>query len=764
MALHVYTSRTHRPPPPADPMTSTETAKSGAAPRSNWNPNRMSYIFSAVVPADYTEGSSPGAPAPTSVVSPPSTAQPAVSNKPQYESLSAPLSRNPSTGMRQQERKHLEMFLTELDRLEQGQRDGRLEDPVMVALELYQKFLMNGAQFEVLIDSAVRYEVLDRIDMGLSIHDIFDNVKTKVTATVAAQDAAPRRSATFATVTGSFPPAPQPPSAPTPSTAHAGSAAGAAKAAAASPSHISASTSSSPSSSPAPAATAFKPHRPLSQRPASPVMGQKPSVPSDTPASTSTSDRPSSPSPASGTSHAVSSSSSSSRPISPPGTRPISPERSPPSAGRKADSASSPGSKKWGMRLSLNPWRKTKGKVVVSLPFNIKHDMHVDYDEEVGFVGLPPEWKAALDTSGIDRGDIAANPKAVLDILQFKMSYDADQAAKEQNAAKERAAAKDSTPSLPPSVMESMWSVPLPLGEDCNVSISELVSSEDPRSRFANSEMIGVGGAAEVFLATDKKTNQRVAIKKMKLSSQNLKDLTTEIHIMKTSRHENIVDFVEAFIVDHDKLWVVMEYCEAGCLTEVLNQYEAVQLTEKQIATVARDTVRGLQYIHAHNRIHRDIKSDNILISSSGEMKIADFGYAAQLSNQKKQRTTVVGTPYWMSPELIHGSYYDTKVDIWSLGIMCMEMAEGEPPYIDLTPLRALFMITTKGIPPLKEPARWSPEFKTFISMCLATNPKERPTATQLMTHPFILKAGPASDLVPAIREAKKHQDSKKYM
>jgi len=265
-----------------------------------------------------------------------------------------------------------------------------------------------------------------------------------------------------------------------------------------------------------------------------------------------------------------------------------------------------------------------------------------------------------------------------------------------------------------------------------------------------------------VFLATDRVSKRRVAIKKMKLSSQNLKDLTTEIHIMKTSKHENIVEFMDAYIVDHDKLWVVMEYCEWGCLTEVLNQHEAVQLNERQIATIARDTICGLQYIHAFNRIHRDIKSDNILIGSGGEIKLADFGYAAQLTLQKKQRTTVVGTPYWMSPELIHGSCYDTKVDIWSLGIMCMEMAEGEPPYIDLTPLRALFMITTKGIPPLKNPDKWSTDFRSFVSVCLGTSPKDRPTSTQLLAHPFLQKAGASSDLVPAIKMAKQHQESKK--
>jgi len=227
---------------------------------------------------------------------------------------------------------------------------------------------------------------------------------------------------------------------------------------------------------------------------------------------------------------------------------------------------------------------------------------------------------------------------------------------------------------------------------------------------------------------------------------------------MKTSTHPNIVSYIESYIVE-DRLWVVMEFMGNGCLTELLNQYEAVRLTEKHIATICRETLRGLQYIHNLNRIHRDIKSDNILLGANGEVKLADFGYAAQLTAQRIVRTTVVGTPYWMSPELIHGNNYDTKVDIWSLGIMCMEMAEGEPPYIELTPLRALFMITTKGIPPLREPQQWSVEFKDFLGKCLETSPSNRPTATALLAHPFIQKAGTSADLITPISTARRHAE-----
>jgi len=238
-----------------------------------------------------------------------------------------------------------------------------------------------------------------------------------------------------------------------------------------------------------------------------------------------------------------------------------------------------------------------------------------------------------------------------------------------------------------------------------------------------------------------------------------MKLLVTEIGIMKTSVHPNIVGYIDSFLVG-ETIWVVMEFMAGGCLTEVLEQYEnGVEMTESQIATVSKDTLQGLAYIHTLHRIHRDIKSDNLLLGDDGSVKLADFGYAAQLTQEKSKRNTIVGTPYWMAPELIRGQNYDQKVDLWSLGIMCMEMAEGEPPYMEFPPLRALFLITTKGIPDLKDMGRWSPEFRDFVKKCLDKDSDTRPEAAELLRHPFLRKCCHPSELVQLTQLAKRAKE-----
>jgi len=304
-----------------------------------------------------------------------------------------------------------------------------------------------------------------------------------------------------------------------------------------------------------------------------------------------------------------------------------------------------------------------------------------------------------------------------------------------------------------------MDNAPVPLPSEENLSLDSLVSKENPATIFTDMRKIGEGAAGEVFLGTDNRKNLKVAIKKMALNSESLKLIITEICIMKTSRHPNIVEYMDSFIVQ-DQLWVVMEYMGGGCLTEILEQFDHIQLAEAQIALVCKETLRALQYIHSLHRIHRDIKSDNILLNDAGEVKIADFGYAAQLTQKQQKRTTVVGTPYWMAPELIRGHDYGVKVDIWSLGIMVMEMAEGEPPYMEYPPLRALFLITTKGIPELKEPYKWSDDFKDFLQQSLIKDPDSRPDAKALSAHAFLKKACPTSQLVPAIKESRKAKET----
>jgi len=311
------------------------------------------------------------------------------------------------------------------------------------------------------------------------------------------------------------------------------------------------------------------------------------------------------------------------------------------------------------------------------------------------------------------------------------------------------------------SPAQSRTTVVMPLPAEKNLVLNELLAPGDPDTIFVEQKKIGEGAAGTVFVATDNRTGQQVAVKKMKLDDESTELIVSEIHMMKSSNHPNIIGYIDAYSKNND-LWVVMEYMDQGMLTEWLEQYPfgPCQMSEPEIAFIMGETLKALKYIHNLHRVHRDIKSDNILLNDRGEVKLADFGYAAQLTQQKQKRNTIVGTPYWMAPELIRGQSYDTKVDIWSLGIMAMEMAEGEPPYMEFPPLRALFLISTKGIPPLKEEDKWSADFKDFLAKCLEKDPEKRPNAVEMLKHNFLKKSCPPSEMVPIIKESKKLKES----
>jgi len=371
---------------------------------------------------------------------------------------------------------------------------------------------------------------------------------------------------------------------------------------------------------------------------------------------------------------------------------------------------------------------------MVGAPFNVERLIHVDFDSETGFEGLPPEWENTLKSSGITKTDVVKNSEAVLDVLKFTDRM--------------KGGGHNAGRNLDEEVM------PMPVKES-QLSLKDLVSEPSRKELYTNLNKIGEGAAGEVFIADWAEKNMEVAIKTMPINMENIHLLCTEINIMKSSKHENIVEYIDSFIVDTNKLWVVMELMDGGCLTDVLEQFEQVRLDESQIAHVCGTTLSALRYIHRSHRIHRDVKSDNILLNSRGEVKIADFGYAAQLTEEKQKRHTVVGTPYWMAPELIRGHDYGTKVDIWSLGIMLMEMVEGEPPYLEFPPLRALFLITTKGIPPLNNTNQFSPELIDFYNQCLEKDVEKRPGADELLEHPFLKKACEPERFAPVISQAR---------
>lgn len=291
-------------------------------------------------------------------------------------------------------------------------------------------------------------------------------------------------------------------------------------------------------------------------------------------------------------------------------------------------------------------------------------------------------------------------------------------------------------------------------------TLTDLVNTEDPRPLYpVMKTKIGKGGFGEVFLSTNTRTGEKVAIKKMQINRKNKEEyLAMEIGIMKTCQNPSIVRFIDSYRVD-DVVWVVMEYCGGGSLLEIVEIYDQFRLTERQVAFIARECVKALHYVHSMGRLHRDIKSNNILLSAKGHVKITDFGFAAQLTEEKQQRNTILGTAYWMAPEVIKGIDYGPKVDIWSLGILIMEMVQGSPPYLNLPPTKALLYITTKGVPPVKNAATWSSDFHHFLNRCVERDVYARATSEELLDHPWLKQACSPEELVPAIVEAKKHRD-----
>ncbi|KAF3770572.1 hypothetical protein M406DRAFT_105431 [Cryphonectria parasitica EP155] len=300
---------------------------------------------------------------------------------------------------------------------------------------------------------------------------------------------------------------------------------------------------------------------------------------------------------------------------------------------------------------------------------------------------------------------------------------------------------------------------------DVMKKLREIVSKDDPTSIYAKQKKIGQGASGSVYVAkvrdpsrlpNVKGITSSVAIKQMDLAHQPRKELiVNEIMVMKDSTHENIVNFLDAFLRNGDQeLWVVMEYMEGGALTDVIDNNPVI--TEEQISTISLETCKGLEHLHAQNIIHRDIKSDNVLLDAQGHVKITDFGFCAKLTESKSKRATMVGTPYWMAPEVVKQKEYGPKVDIWSLGIMAIEMIESEPPYLNEEPLKALYLIATNGTPRLKKPEKLSKELKAFLSVCLCVDVKSRASARELLEHDFLKHGCP----VPSLAELlafKKH-------
>ncbi|OON13710.1 kinase domain protein [Opisthorchis viverrini] len=279
--------------------------------------------------------------------------------------------------------------------------------------------------------------------------------------------------------------------------------------------------------------------------------------------------------------------------------------------------------------------------------------------------------------------------------------------------------------------------------------IRAIVTRGEFQAKYETLGSIGHGASGIVHIGRNLQSGCRVAIKQMNLRKQPKKELIlNEILVMRAYRNQNIVNYLDSYLRG-DELWVVMEYLDGGSLTDVLTE---TCMSESHIATVCRETLQALEFLHSKQVIHRDIKSDNILLGLDGSVKLTDFGFCAQLtSDSGLKRNTMVGTPYWMAPEIVSRKPYGNKVDIWSLGIMTLEMIEGEPPYLSENPLKALYLIATNGKPDFCKD-NLSTELLNFLDRCLEVDVQLRASAANLLKHPLILtKSKHVQSLIPLI-------------
>ncbi|KAJ5782746.1 hypothetical protein N7457_004520 [Penicillium paradoxum] len=276
----------------------------------------------------------------------------------------------------------------------------------------------------------------------------------------------------------------------------------------------------------------------------------------------------------------------------------------------------------------------------------------------------------------------------------------------------------------------------------------------DPETIYTKQTCIGGGSFGKVFKGVDRRTGESVAIKIIDVENaeDDVDDIIKEIAILSELKSPYVTKYHGSYLKGSN-LWIIMEFCSGGSCHGLLRPGP---IHEEYIAIILRELLRGLDYLHSDQKLHRDIKAANVLLSANGQVKLADFGVSGQLSATMTKKNTFVGTPFWMAPEVIRQSGYDYKADIWSLGITAIELAMGDPPYADIHPMKVLFLIPKNPPPTLA--GEFSKPFKQFVELCLRRDPKERPSAKELLEHPFVKRAKRTTYLTELIERAERWQ------
>ncbi|KAL6073584.1 Serine/threonine-protein kinase 4 [Balamuthia mandrillaris] len=378
---------------------------------------------------------------------------------------------------------------------------------------------------------------------------------------------------------------------------------------------------------------------------------------------------------------------------------------------------------------SLEPRSKSLGKLSKDQMYGIG-------------IGSKDFTKLVNDLKAQNQQQFASPPRTQKEIKKERKERRKEEKRLERERKRNKAALRKKTLYREVSQLELMVSAPRNVSQKVHVGPDMQWSVVDPEQVFLKAQLLGEGAYGAVYKGVHRETEFVVAIKELPALEDD-EDLKKEIDILKKCSHDNIVCYYGSCQTP-TSFWILMDFCDIGSARDLIETCNK-PLLEDQIAYILQQSIQGLIYLHGMNIIHRDVKAGNVLINGDGDVKIADFGVSEQLSDAVAKSRTRIGTPLWMAPEVIAGTQYGPRCDIWSLGITAIELADGLPPNYDMNPMTAMKLVATSPPPTLTDPSKFSSTFNNFISLCLIKDPAHRPDAAELLKHPFIRGAkGPS--------------------